>query len=230
MVNERQQGGATDIKISAVVFDLDGLMFNTEDVFNASGRELLDRRGHVMTPELLSKMMGRRAEESFGILIETLNLSETIPELRAESQLIFDSLLESILAPMPGLFELLDHIESANLPKGVATSSGRNYLQKLLGRFDLTERFPLTLTAEDVSRGKPHPEIYLSAAERLGVSPTEMLVLEDSEAGTRAAAAAGAVAISVPHEHSRGQDFSVAHYVAESLVDPYVLGLLRAEG
>eukprot|EP00913_Durusdinium_trenchii_P023340 g21918.t1 len=207
---------STSITIKAVVFDLDGLMFNTEDVFNASGRELLKRRGHVMTPEILSQMMGRRAEEAFAILIEMLNLTETIPELLAESQKIFDSLLESALAPMPGLFHLLDHIENARLPKAVATSSGRTYLEGILSRFELLERFPLTLTAEDVTKGKPHPEIYLSAANRLGVEPPEMLVLEDSEAGTRAAAAAGAVAISVPHEHSRAHDFTVAHYVAET--------------
>jgi beta-phosphoglucomutase-like phosphatase (HAD superfamily) len=82
------------------------------------------------------------------------------------------------------------------------------------------------LTAEDVSRGKPHPEIYQRAAERLGVAPAEMLVLEDSEAGTRAAAAAGAHIISVPHRHSRHHDFSVARGVAASLVDPVILSLL----
>lgn len=229
MTNEPMGNNGEPVQIRAVVFDLDGLMFNTEDVFNASGRELLRRRGHEMTPVLLSQMMGRRAEESFGILIETLGLKETIPELLAESQQIFDGLLDSILAPMPGLFELLDRIERANLPKGVATSSGRNYLNKLLTRFELLDRFPMTLTAEDVTLGKPHPEIYTSAAERLEVEPGEMLVLEDSEAGTRAASAAGAVAVSIPHEHSRAQDFSVAHYVAESLVDPYVLNLIPGD-
>ena len=228
MAFERRDDGDVGIRIKAVVFDLDGLMFNTEDVFNEAGRELLDRRGHVLTPELLSQMMGRRAEEAFGILIETLNLTETVPELLAESQQIFDELLDSILAPMPGLFRLLEHIEAAELPKAVATSSGRLYLENLLNRFDLLARFPLTLTAEDVTRGKPHPEIYLIAAERLGVAPSEMLVLEDSEAGTQAAAAAGAVIVSVPHDHSRAHDFSVADYVAESLVDPFVLGLIPA--
>ncbi len=227
MANERAAAGG-DIQISAVVFDLDGLMFNTEDIFNQSGRELLSRRGHELTPELLSQMMGRRAEEAFEIMIELLDLKETVAELLAESQIIFDGLLDSILAPMPGLFKLLDHIEAAKLPKAVATSSGRAYLEKILGRFDLLERFPMTLTAEDVTLGKPNPEIYLTAAKRLEIAPESMLVLEDSEAGTRSAASAGAVIVSVPHEHSRAHDFSVAHYVAESLIDPYVLGLISA--
>jgi len=201
-------------------------MFNTESVFNKSGRELLSRRGHEMSPELLSQMMGRRPEEAFTIMIETLSLEESIEELRAESEEIFFQLLDSHLAPMPGLFELLERIEASDLPKGVATSSPRPYLEDILNRFELLDRFHLTLTAEDVTDGKPHPEIYLTAAERIGVEPREMLVLEDSEAGTRAAAAANAFAVSVPHEHSRGHDFSSATYVAESLTDPYVLGLI----
>jgi len=127
---------------------------------------------------------------------------------------------------MPGLFELLAHIESRGLPKGVATSSRRPYIESLLGHFQLMDRFNVTLTAEDVTQGKPHPEIYLTAAARIGVSPAEMLVLEDSEMGTRSAAAAGAVAVSVPHEHSRQHDFSTAYLVAEGLHDPRILRLV----
>ena len=213
--------------IRAVVFDLDGLMFNTEDVFNHAGQELLRRRNHELTHELLSRMMGRRSHESFAILRESLGLSESIEELLAESSVIFGEMLKTHLAPMPGLFELLDHIESRGLPKGVATSSNRTYLEDILGRFDLLDRFAFTLTGEDVTHGKPHPEVYLKAAETLGIAPAEMLVLEDSEAGTHAAAAAGAVIVSVPHQHSRSHNFTPATHVAESLVDPFVLNLLR---
>lgn len=217
---------STRSAIRAVVFDLDGLMFNTEDVFNRSGHELVRRRGKVMTAELLAKMMGRRAHESFAIMIEMLELTETVEELQLEAQQIFYEYLAPHLAPMPGLYELLDHIEERSVPKGVATSSSRAYLTDILGRFNLLERFAVTLTAEDVTHGKPHPEIYLTAAERLDVLPQEMLVLEDSETGTRAAAASGAVVVSIPHEHSRSQDFSPATYVAKSLHDPVVLNLL----
>ena len=85
----------------------------------------------------------------------------------------------------------------------------------------------MTLSAEDVTLGKPHPEIYLKAAECLDISPEEMLVLEDSEAGTQSAAAANAFVVSVPNQHSKGHDFTQATYVAESLVDPFVLQLLQ---
>ena len=203
--------------IKAVVFDLDGLMFNTEEVFNRSGRVLLRRRGKEMTDEILSQMMGRRAHEAFAIMIEMLGMDEAVEDLMNEEDEIFRELLDTHLAPMPGLFELLQHIEERSLPKGVATSSDRTYLEDILRRFDLLPRFHVTLAADDVVHGKPHPEIYLKAAQRIGVVPSEMLVLEDSEAGTKAAAAAGAVVVSIPHQHSRTHDFSAATIIAESL-------------
>jgi HAD superfamily hydrolase (TIGR01509 family) len=212
--------------IKAVVFDFDGLMFNTEEIFNLSGRELLRRRGREMTPELLALMMGRRADEAFPLMIAALGLTESAAELRAEERAIFQGLLWTHVAPMPGLFELLSHLESRALPKGVATSSRRPYIESVLRKFELEERFDLLLTSEDVVEGKPHPEIYLTAARRLGVRPAEMLVLEDSENGTRSAAAAGAVAVSIPHEHSRHHDFSTAMLIAQRLDDPQILRLL----
>jgi HAD superfamily hydrolase (TIGR01509 family) len=211
--------------IKAVVFDFDGLMFNTEEIFNRSGRELLRRRGLEMTPELLTLMMGRRADEAFPLMIAKLGLTESAVDLRAEERTIFQDMLWTHVAPMPGLFELLAQIESRELPKGVATSSRRPYIESVLRKFEMVERFDLLLTSEDVTEGKPHPEIYLTAASRLGVRPAEMLVLEDSEIGTRSAAAAGAVAVSIPHEHSRHHDFSAASFVAERLDDPQILRL-----
>ena len=213
--------------IQGVVFDLDGLMFNTEAVFNRAGHELLRRRGKQMTHEILTQMMGRRPPEAFACMVEMTGLSESIEGLMIESQEIFTDLLAEHLAPMPGLFELLDEIDALSLEKGVATSSPRDYLQEILGRFDLEPRFDFTLTAEDVSEGKPHPEIYLTAAKRLGIAPSQMLVLEDSEAGTQAGAAAGAVVVSVPHEFSHWHDFSAATHIASSLNDACVFGLLH---
>ena len=214
--------------IRAVVFDLDGLMVNTEEVFHLAGHELIRRRGKEMTPQAFARMMGRRAHEAFANLVDELQLSEPIQDLIDESGEIFNSLLDDILAPMPGLFDLLERIDRAGLPKAVATSSSRSYLENILGRFDLLPRFDTTLTAEDVTHGKPHPEIYLTAAKKIGVTPGEMLVLEDSSTGTQAAAAAGAVIVSVPHRHSATHDFTVATHIAESLIDPYVLRLIDA--
>jgi HAD superfamily hydrolase (TIGR01509 family) len=212
--------------IDAVVFDLDGLMFNTEIVFNEVGHEILRRRGKQMTRELIDQMMGRRAHEAIQIMIDLHQLPDTVHELAAESQILFFELARDRLAPMPGLLTLLDRIEQRGLPRAVATSSARPYMERILREFQLLDRFQATLTAEDVTHGKPSPEIYLAAAQVLGVEPTRMLVLEDSQNGTNAAAAAGAVIVSIPQEHSLHQDFGRATFVSDRLDDPRVLALL----
>lgn len=215
-------------RVEAVAFDCDGLMFNTEEAFLVAGKELLARRGHVLTAEIHQLMMGRRAEEAFDRLIDALELPETYLELEAEYNAIFATALVEILDVMPGLLDLLDLLTERSIPMAVCTSSRREYLHGLLERFELSSRFQTTLTAEDVTLGKPHPEIYLTAAERLGVHPRNLLVLEDSGNGTRAAAAAGAIAVSVPHDHSRGHDLTMAHLIAESLADPRLLSLIHS--
>lgn len=213
-------------RIRAVVFDLDGLMVNSEAIFHECGRVVLERRQKVMTTELLLGMMGRRANESIQVMIDAHGLTETPQALIEETHVVFTELEVTMLDTMPGLWKLLDEIDKRNLPKAVATSSGRGYLNRVLGRFDLLKRFPLTLTAEDVTYGKPHPEIYLTAAERLGVKPQEMLVLEDSHAGSLAAARAGAVVIGIPHDFALHLDFSHATKIARRLDDPVVLDYL----
>jgi HAD superfamily hydrolase (TIGR01509 family) len=146
--------------------------------------------------------------------------------MAAESEDLFVSLLDGYLAPLPGLMELLGGLESAGIPKAICTSSSRRVLCAVLSRFQLEPRFAFCLTAEDITHGKPHPEIYLKAAARLDLSPHEILVLEDSQTGCRAAAAAGTLVAAVPCEHSRNQDFSVASLVLDSLADPRLYEIL----
>jgi HAD superfamily hydrolase (TIGR01509 family) len=216
----------------AVVFDMDGLMFNTEDVYTIVGAELLRRRGHVFTQELKKAMMGMQPQASFDIMIRHCGLSDTWQELSAETNALFVQCLPDRLAPMPGLMPLLDALERAGIPKAIGTSSHPDLVDACLGPFDLKHRFQFILAADDIVHGKPDPEIYLKSAERFGIPPAEMLVLEDSENGCRAAAAAGAFTVAVPAEHSRGQDFRMASLAIESLADPRLyraLGIACAE-
>lgn len=214
-------------EIRAVVFDLDGLMLNTEDVFELAGAELLARRGITMTDEIRMSMLGRRAHEAFEAMRRMTGITDSIADLTAETKDLFDHFAADRLMTMPGLNELLHLLEERELPKAVATSSPRSYMTALLTRFELIHRFRLTLTAEDVTHGKPHPEIYQTVARRLDVQPHEMLVLEDSETGTRAAAAAGAFVVSVPNRHTAQGDFSMTSLRVNSLADDALLRLLR---
>ncbi len=210
----------------AVVFDMDGLMFNTEDVYTSAGEELLRRRGLCFTAELKDEMMGLRPQPAFEAMIRRCELPESWEVLAAESNRIFLDLLREGLTPMPGLMPLLDALEGAGVPKAIATSSSRELVSACLGPFDLERRFRFVLTAEDVINGKPHPEIYLSAAERFSIPASEIAVLEDSQNGCLAAAASGAFTIAVPAEHSRGHDFSRASLVVDGLSDPRLYAAL----
>jgi len=213
----------------AVVFDMDGLMFNTEDVYTAVGTELLRRRGREFTSELKYEMMGLRPQPTFETMIRYCKLEETWEPLAAESNELFMSILDDFLAPMPGLLKLLDALEQAGFPKAIGTSSSRQLVDACLRPFDLQRRFQFILAAEDIVNGKPHPEIYLKAAECFATPPGEMVVLEDSQNGCMAAAAAGTFAVAVPGEHSQDHDFSAASLVLDSLADPrlyHVLGIV----
>ncbi len=212
----------------AVVFDLDGLLFNTEELYQDVGGELLGRRGKVFDAELLNAMMGRPPRVALQLMIDHHRLDATFEQLSLETEEIFATILEHRLALMPGAARLLGALEAAGVPKAIGTSSGIRFVRNVLGRFDLEPRFQFILTAEDVRDGKPHPEIYLTAAERFGVSPAAMMVLEDSQNGCRAAVAAGAFAVAVPGGHSRTHDFTGAKLVADSLADAriyHALGL-----
>lgn len=213
--------------IRAVVFDLDGLMLNTEDVFELAGVELMARRGLVMTDEIRHGMLGRRPVEAFTVLQTLTGIPDRLEDLMMETKEIFEGFAEDLLTTMPGLLEILERIDSFQLPRAVATSSPRAYMTHLLQKFDLLHRFDTTLTAEDVTHGKPHPEIYLTAAKRLQVDPCDMLVLEDSETGTRAAAAAGAFVVSVPNRHTAFGDFSMSRMQVLSLLDDRLHELIR---
>ena len=127
---------------------------------------------------------------------------------------------------MPGLLALLDVLEHNEIPKAVATSSGREFVHDVLTRCQIRERFQFILTAEDVVEGKPHPEIYLQAAERFGIPPRQMLVLEDSQNGCNAAVAAGALVVAVPGGHSRRHNFQGVDLIADSLADERIYALL----
>jgi HAD superfamily hydrolase (TIGR01509 family) len=215
------------VRPQAVVFDLDGLMFNTEELYQGVGTEILRRRGCDFPGELLNRMMGRPGRVALQMMIDWHGLSDSVEQLARETDEIFAGILDTQLRMMPGLAELLTALEAAGIPKAVATSSGRRFTTNVLSRFNLEPRFAFLLTAEDVVEGKPHPEIYLTAARRLGVEPAHMVVLEDSQNGCRAAVSAGAIAVAVPGGHSRTHDFTGAALVIDTLADPHLDRLLE---
>ena len=204
----------------AVVFDLDGLMVNTEQLYQLVGTELLRRRGKPFEPELLDEMMGRPARVALDIMIRWHSLDATVAAALGRNRR--DLCRDPARAAWPACrawSNCSTRLEAAGIPKAIATSSGPRFVANVLGRFNLAPRFQFILTSDDIVDGKPHPEIYLKAAQRFGLPPADLLVLEDSQNGCRAAIAAGTFAVAVPGGHSRRQDFSGASLVLDSLAD-----------
>lgn len=213
-------------KISAVAFDMDGLLINTEELYFDVFEELMQRRGQHYTHDLRRSMMGLPSPRAFDVLIERAQLKENAAELEQECDEIFSGVLPDRLAVMPGVLELLELIEQRGLPRCVATSSRRSFADDCLAAVGVLEQFDFIITAAEVARGKPHPDIYQEAARRMSVPPRNMLVLEDSQNGARAGVDASACTIAVPGDHSRDHDFSGVAYIANSLNDPVVRALI----
>lgn len=214
-------------KIRAVAFDMDGLMFNTEDLYDIVGEQLLNRRGQSFTTELKLAMMGLPGNDAFAVMKKRCGLDDPVESLAAECEGLFEDLLPSKIEMMPGLEELLSLLESRGISKGIATSSHARFADRALGMFDLKPRFEFVLTSESVTNGKPHPEVYLSAASRLGVEPAEMLVLEDSVHGSNAGIAAGAVTIAIPSTRVDPALIGSVYAVCGRLDDSKILDLIR---
>jgi HAD superfamily hydrolase (TIGR01509 family) len=150
-------------------------------------------------------------------------LDDDVALLEEETQRHFDELLPASLAPLPGLLELLELLDRLKLPKAIATSSRRRYLDYVLQLAQLPTEFDFVLTAEDVVHGKPDPEIYRRAAKRFGLPTAAMLVLEDSEHGCQAAVAAGAITVVVPGPHNALARYPDVALKFERLNDPRLL-------
>ena len=214
--------------IRAVVFDLDGLMFDTEDLFFRVASEALAERGKSFTPDIMKQFIGRRADEVVQLWQTLAGVEDPVEDFLEDVRRRFYDVVDTVVHPMPGLFVLLDRLHRLALPAAVATSSRHSYADRLLVRHGLRDRFDFVLASEDVTRGKPDPEIYRLAATRFSVPAPTMLVLEDSAAGIAAAKGAGAVAVGVPHEHSPEEGLRAADVLITRLDDPTLLQLIES--
>ena len=202
-------------------------MFNTEDIYDEVGSQLLKSRGFEFSNELKRKMMGLPGLEAVYVMKEFHQLADSAESLKAECDEIFGKLLPGRIEKLPGLESLMAELDQRNIPKAVATSSKREFALMAMSMFDLVKKFQFVLTAEDVTKGKPAPDVYLLAAKNLEILPENMLVLEDSINGSTAAAAAGAVTVAIPGLHSQGLDFGHVDYVVDRLDSEVILMLLN---
>lgn len=212
----------------AVIFDLDGLLADTEPLWTESARQLLARRGHTFDLRLKPGFMGRHPLEVVRRMAEHYHLVEPPGELLRERFTLLQAIYEEAeLRPLPGACELVAALEAQRVPMCVASGSPTDLVAIVLRRIDLARAFPHAIGSDAVSRGKPAPDLFLLAAERLGAAPARCVVLEDSPAGVEAALAAGMTCVAVPGPVVPRAAVQGAHHIAGSLLE-VTPALLRA--
>jgi len=207
---------------AAVLLDNDGLTLDTEVCWTRAEETLFARRGRTFTLEDKRALLGSAAAAAMAGLERLLDAPgegrALLDELHA---LVWDELAR--VEPMPGALDLLDRLEAASIPFGMASNSPRELVDRALLGAGLDDRFAFVLSADDVARPKPAPDLYLRLAEAFDVAAAGCVVLEDSPTGVAAGRAAGARVVGVPSLEGVVLE---ADLVADSLADPALHALL----
>jgi HAD superfamily hydrolase (TIGR01509 family) len=186
--------------IDGVIFDLDGLLLDSEQVWDAAREELANERGGRWHPKAQRDMMGMSSPEWSRYMHDVIGLSEPPEEINAEVVRRLERRYRDHLPVIPGAREAVERL-AERWPLALASSSNRELIDLALELMGLTHHFKATVSSEEVTRGKPAPDVYLEAAHRLGVDPTRAAAIEDSHNGIRAAKAAGMRVIAIPNNH-----------------------------
>jgi HAD superfamily hydrolase (TIGR01509 family) len=184
----------------AVVFDLDGVIVDSEQVWDEVREALVRERGGRWHEQAQADMMGMSSPEWSRYLHEELGLTEPPEEINAE---VVTRMLERYRLELPlidGAVEAVRRL-AARFPLGVASSSNRPLIETVLERAGLAHLFAATVSSEEVPRGKPAPDVYVEAARRLGIASEKCAAIEDSSNGLRSAHAAGMRVIAIPNPH-----------------------------
>ena len=189
--------------IEAVIFDMDGLMLDTEPVYRAAWQQASAECGHVLSDILYLRLIGHNRRDAEQVLLEEFGLQFPLEVFREVCRRCEAAALAAgPVRKKPGLDELLEFLDSRHVPKAVATSTDRPLALQLLARTGLLARFDVVTSADEVANGKPSPDLFLLAAQRLGVGNSACLVLEDAEPGVMAAHGAGMNVYIVPDQTS----------------------------
>jgi HAD superfamily hydrolase (TIGR01509 family) len=213
---------------AAVAFDNDGLLLDTEYLWTLAEEKLFRRRGLEFTHEHKLQVVGSSAEVAGPLLAGLLGEPGREAEIMAELDGLVMIEAQSGGEPMSGARDLVQALRAAGVPLALVSNSPPEFVRAVIGPSGLEDAFDFLVTPHDGFRPKPAPDLYLEASRRLGSSPTEMVVLEDSRPGVGGALAAGARVIGVPSV--RGVKLEGCEVLADSLLDSEVwdaLGLPR---
>lgn len=210
--------------ITTVIFDLDGLLADTEGLHFQSYREVLAQHGVDVTLEQYIEHWIRGGKGVTDWAREH-GLTLDVPLIRKQKYARYQELVELSVQPMQGAVELLQRLHNKRR-LALASASHGNSVEWVLRCLGITRYFEDVLSGDDVTRSKPFPDIFLKSAQNLKIDPAECVVLEDAERGVRAANSAGMKCIAIPNVYTRDNDFSLATKVVSSL-DEVTLELLE---
>jgi len=206
-------------RVSAVVFDCDGLLLDTEPSWTVAQSSIFAENGFEFGPEQKRLVIGKSISGACAAMAEYFGRPGTGDKLAGQLMDLVEAQLLLGVAPLPGVVALLDALGD-RIPIAVASNSPRRFLDVSLRGSGLDDRFTVTVCAEDVEHPKPHPQVYLEAFARLGADPAHGVALEDSATGIASARASGAFVLTVPSLPGGSPD---GDYVTASLADPVVL-------
>lgn len=206
--------------IKAVIFDMDGVIVDSEPVHFQVERALFADLGIELSRKMHDAFVGTTPEAMWGELKRKYGFAESIEEMEAARvRRIREAFENGEVRLVKGCVDLIKRLHFEKFRLGLASSSPREHIDAVLQRFDLVQFFDVVLSGEEVSNGKPAPDIFLEAAKRLGVDAAECLVIEDSRNGVSAAKAAGMKCVGFQNPASGEQDLSKADEIIEDFGD-----------
>jgi HAD superfamily hydrolase (TIGR01509 family) len=184
--------------IEAVVFDLDGVLLDTEELWNEARRQIADERGGRWREDAQRAMMGMSSPEWSRYMHDVIGVPDPPEQISAEVVERMEELYRRRLPLVDGAIEAVRRI-GARWPLAIASSSNRPLIDLFLELTETPELFRATVSSEEVARGKPAPDVYLEAAVRVDAAPERCAAIEDSENGMRSAASAGMCVVAIPN-------------------------------
>lgn len=181
--------------IKAIIFDMDGVLVDTEPLWSKGDKEFFKKRGVKYNDEFKAEIMGKSQDRNARFYKNKFNLKEPISELMKDRLKIIHNLYKSKISTKPGAVNLIKHLYKNKYIIALASNSSMKLINTTLKRFNLNRYFSAKISGESVKRGKPAPDIYLAAAKKIKVKPAECLVIEDTGSGISAAKKAGMLCI-----------------------------------
>jgi beta-phosphoglucomutase family hydrolase len=201
--------------IRAVIFDLDGVIVESEDAHIEAEREIFQKYNVKISAEELHTYTGTMAKVMFTELIAKYKLNTTFEKINIQKEEILLKLLDKDAEPTKGVLNLIQELKLEGIKLAVGSSSTRRMVDYILNKLKLTQAFNRVITAEDIEHSKPNPEIFLKAAKELKVKPSQCLVIEDSKLGVEAAKSAGMKCAGYRNPHSGDQNLSKADVIID---------------